>query len=67
MPSPLHAMHKYERVFLGLVCRELHRRTLQPPLVSTETFPASPLSPEEQGSNENHLVINWSLEGPMNG
>lgn len=28
---------------------------------------ASLLSPEEQRSNENHLAINWSLEGPMNG
>lgn len=32
--------------------------TLQPPVVSTESFPASLLSPEEQRSNENHLVIN---------
>lgn len=38
------------------VCAE--SRTIQPPVVSTESFPASLLSPEEQRSNENHLVIN---------
>lgn len=47
------------------VCAESFRAALYSPLWSPQKVFL--LSPEEQRSNENHLVINWSLEGPMNG
>lgn len=46
----------------------VRRESFSAPLWSPRKVSLPPfLSPEQQKSNENHLVINGSLEGPMNG